>query len=412
MTYTELNLPSRTIMTPGPVEADPRVLRAMSTPIIGQFDPVFLNLMDEVMDLSRYVFQTENHQAFPVDGTSRSGIEAVLNSIIEEGDKVIVPVFGRFGYLMAEMVERSGAELHMLETEWGQVYEFEYLKKQIDEIKPKIVAVVHGETSTGRLQPLEELGKYCRENDILLVVDTVATLGGVEVKTDEWCIDANITGTQKNLAVPTGMSPLTYNDRIEKILEERRKVEKGLDYDSENPRYIQSNYFDLSQIQEYWSPKRLNHHTEATSMLYGLREGLRVIKQEGLESRIDRHTQHGKAIVAGLEAMGVSVFGEQDETKMPNVTLVETPEGLDEAEIRSTMLQEFGIELAGAFGPLAGKVFRIGCMGYSARKNNVLRTLGALESTLTYHGAKVNKGEAVQAALEFYKNLGDKQPSL
>lgn len=409
MAYKELNLPSRTIMTPGPVEADPRVLRAMSTPIIGQFDPVFLNLMDEVMDLSRYVFKTENKRAFPVDGTSRSGIEAVLNSIIEPGDKVIVPVFGRFGYLMAEMVERSGAEVHMLETEWGQIYDFEFLKKKIDEINPKIVAIVHGETSTGRLQPLDELGKYCRENDVLLVADTVATTGGVEVKTDEWFIDANITGTQKNLAVPTGMSPLTYNDRIESILAKRRKVEKGLDYDSENPRFIQSNYFDLSQIQEYWSPSRLNHHTESTSMLYALREGLRVIQEEGIDNRIERHTLHGNALSVGLEAMGVKLFGEKD-SKMPVVTLVEVPEGLDEVKIRHTMLHEFGIELAGAFGPLAGKVFRIGNMGYSCRKNNILHTLGALESTLTHHGAKVNKGDAVEASLEFYKNLGDKQP--
>lgn len=402
--YRELNVPTRTIMTPGPVEADPRVLRAMSMPIIGQFDPAFLQIMDETMELTRYLFKTENHQAFAVDGTSRSGIEAVLASIIEQGDKVMVPVFGRFGYLMAEMVERCGADLHMLETEWGQVYDFDKLKAEIKKCNPKIVAVVHGETSTGRLQPIEELGKFCRENDILLVVDTVATLGGVEFKTDEWCVDAAITGTQKCLAVPTGMSPLTYNSRIEKILKERRKIEKGLDLKSENSRFIQSNYFDLSQIQEYWSPSRLNHHTESTTMLYGLREGLRIIQEEGIDNRIERHTVNGKALVAGIEAMGLKLFGDM-ESKMPVVTLVEVPEGIDEAKVRGTMLNEFGVEIAGAFGPLVGKVVRFGNMGYSCRKNNILHALGALESTLTYHGAKLNKGDGVQAALDFYAGV-------
>lgn len=404
MSYKDLNLPSRTIMTPGPVEVDPRVLRAMSTPIIGQFDPQFLNLMDETMDLLRYVFQTENKRAFPVDGTSRSGIEAVLASIIEPGDKVLIPVFGRFGYLLTEMVDRCNGEMHMMEAEWGNVFDPAEIITEAKKVKPKVIVVVHGETSTGRMQPIAELGKFCRENDILLVVDAVATLGGVEFKPDDWHVDAVITGTQKCLAVPTGMSPLTYNDRIEKVLLERKKIERGLSYDAKNERRIQSNYFDLSQIQDYWSPDRLNHHTESTSMLYALREGLRVIKEEGIENRIHRHTTHGKALVAGLEAMGVELFGSA-ENKMPVVHVVKVPEGINEAAVRSTMLNEFGIEIAGAFGPLTGKVWRIGSMGYSCRKNNILRVLGALESTLTYHGAKVNQGDATQAALEFYANI-------
>lgn len=401
MEYQELNLPSRTIMTPGPVEADPRVLRALSTPIIGQFDPQFLNLMDETSDLLRYVFQTSNHRAFPVDGTSRSGLEAVLTSIIEPGDKVLVPVFGRFGYLLTEMVDRAGGQTHMMEAEWGQVYDPQDVIAEIKKINPKVVAVVHGETSTGRMQPLEEIGAFCRENDILFVVDAVATLAGVKFNTDEWNVDAVITGTQKCLAVPTGMAPLTYNDRIEEILQARKKIERGLSYDAVNDKKIQSNYFDLSQIQDYWSPDRLNHHTESTTMLYALREGLRVIKEEGIKSRIDRHTKHGKALSLGLKAMGVELFGEE-ENKLPVVTIVKVPEGISEQAVRQTMLNQFGIEIAGAFGPLKGKVWRIGSMGYSSRKNNILRVLSALESTLTYFGAKVNKGDAVQATLEYY----------
>lgn len=401
MTYTDLNIPLRTIMTPGPVEVDPRVLRAMSTPIIGQFDPEFLKIMDETMKLGRYSFQTTNKRTFPVDGTSRSGIEAVLCSIIEPGDKVLIPIFGRFGYLLTEIAGRCGADVHTMETEWGQVFEPEELKAEIKKVNPKIVAVVHGETSTGRMQPLEELGSFCRENDVLLVVDAVATLGGVEFKTDEWNIDAVVAGTQKCIGAPSGMAPITYNDRIEKILLERKKIERGLSSDSVNTRRIQSNYLDLSQIQDYWTPDRLNHHTEATSMLYALREALRLIQEEGIENRIERHKYHEKALVAGLQAMGVELFG-TNEHKMPVVTIINVPDGVDEASVRSTMINQFGIEIAGAFGPLKGKVMRIGSMGYSCRKNNILRVLGALEATLTYHGVKVNRGDALQAALEIY----------
>lgn len=400
--YKELIISQRTIMTPGPVEAEPRVLRIMSAPIIGQFDPNFLKIMDETMELTRYIFQTENHQAFPVDGTARAGIEAVLSGIIEPGDKVYVPIFGRFGHLLAELAKRARGDVHTTEIEWGKTYEFEDLKNEIIKVNPKVVAIVHGETSTGRMQPLEELGKFCRENDILLVVDAVATLTGAEFKTDEWNIDAVITGTQKCLSVPTGMAPLTYNKRVEKILGERRKVEQGLQVDSYNERMISSNYLDLSQIQEYWSPTRLNHHTEATSMLYALREGLRIIKEEGLEARFARHALNEKALVAGIEAMGLQVFGDKV-NKMPTVTCVSVPEGIKEAEIRSGMVQDFGVEIAAAFGSLTGKIWRIGSMGYSSRKENVLRVLSALEATLIRKGATVNRGEALQAALNVYE---------
>ncbi len=399
--YRELVIPQRTIMTPGPVEAEPRVLRIMSAPILGQYDPNFLQIMDETMELIRYIFQTKNHQAFTVDGTARAGIEAVLSGIIEPGDKDYVPIFGRFGHLLTEISKRAGGDVYTTEIEWGKTYEFEDLKKEIMKVNPKVVAMVHGETSTGRMQPLEELGKFCRENDILLVVDAVATLTGAEFKTDDWNIDAVITGTQKCLSVPTGMAPLTYNERVEKILKERRKVEQGLQFDSHNDRMISTNYLDLSQIQEYWSPSRLNHHTEATTMLYALREGLRIIREEGLEARIARHSLNEKALVAGIEAMGLEVFGDKV-NKMPTVTCVSVPEGIKESEIRMGMIEDFGVEIAAAFGSLSGKIWRVGSMGYSSRKENVLRVLSALEATLIRKGAKVNRGEALQAALDIY----------
>ncbi|WP_409227333.1 pyridoxal-phosphate-dependent aminotransferase family protein [Gudongella sp. SC589] len=400
--YKELVIPQRTIMTPGPVEAEPRVLRAMSSPILGQYDPAFLHIMDEVQDLLRYAFQTENRQAFVVDGTARAGIEAVLSGIVEKGDKVYVPIFGRFGHLLSEIAKRAGGNVHTTEIEWGTTYSFEELKKEIDEFEPKVVAIVHGETSTGRMQPLKELGHYCRDKDILLVVDAVATLTGTEFKTDEWKVDAVVSGTQKCLSVPTGLAPLTYNERVEQILAERRKVEQGLDKEARNDRMISTNYLDLSQIQEYWSPKRLNHHTEATSMLYAVREGLRIIKEEGLEARIERHKLHEKALVAGLEAMGLKIFG-QEFDKVPTVTCVEVPEGVVESEVKLDMINHFGVEVASAFGPLTGKIWRIGTMGYSCRKENVLRVLSAMEAMLIRKGVKVNKGEALQAALDMYK---------
>lgn len=401
MGYTDLSTPIRTIMTPGPVEADPRVLRAMSTPIIGQFDPEFLKVMNETMDLLRYSFQTNNHRTFPVDGTSRAGIEAVLCSIIEPGDKVLIPIFGRFGYLLTEIASRCGADVHTIEKDWGEVFDPEEVKAEMKEVNPKVVAMVHGETSTGKMQPLKEIGQFCREQDALFVVDAVATLGGVEFKTDEWYIDAAIAGTQKCLAVPSGMAPLTYNDRVEKLILERKDIERGLADDSDNDRRIQSNYFDLSQIQDYWTPDRLNHHTEATSMLYALREGLRIIQDEGIEKRSERHQFHGEALAAGLRAMGLELFG-GEENKMPVVTVIKVPEGIDEAQVRQTLINEFSVEIAGAFGPLKGNVVRIGSMGYSCRKSNILQTLGALEATLLYHGAEVNSGAASQAALKFY----------
>ncbi|MFC7392967.1 pyridoxal-phosphate-dependent aminotransferase family protein [Scopulibacillus cellulosilyticus] len=407
MGYTDLNAPLRTIMTPGPVEVDPRVLRAMTTPILGQFDPRFLELMNETMDLLKYVFQTENKWAFPVDGTSRAGLEAVLCSVIEPGDKVLIPIFGRFGYLLQEIASRCGAEVCTVEKEWGQIFEPEEVINEIKKVNPKLVVIVHGETSTGRLQPLEEIGRFCRENDVLIAVDAVATLAGVDVRTDEWWLDAVIAGTQKSIGVPSGMAPLTYNDRIEKILLARKKVERGLSGgSSNNSRRIQSNYLDLSQIQDYWGPDHLNHHTEATTMLYGLREGLRIIKEEGLEARLKRHQLHEKALVDGLEAMGVELYGDKAH-KMTNVTCIKVPEGIKDEAIRGTLINDFGVEIATTFGPLKGQILRIGSMGYSCRKENILKVLGALEAALIKYGAKVNRGEALQTALRVYENSSE-----
>jgi (S)-ureidoglycine---glyoxylate transaminase len=405
MKYRDLNTSNRTIMTPGPVEVEPRVLRAMATPILGQFDPEFTHIMNETMEMIRELFQTENHWAFPIDGTSRAGLEAVLGSMIEPGDKILIPIYGRFGHLLTEIAERYGAKIYNIETEWGTVFSPEEVIKEMDRVQPKIVALVHGETSTGCMQPLKEVGEACRERDIFFVVDAVATIGGVDVKVDEWKIDAAIGGTQKCLSVPSGLAPITFNSRVEALLLERKKIEQGLIEPGSKAivqtRTIRSNYFDLSQLMDYWGPARLNHHTEATSMLYALREGLRIVLEEGLENRFERHNLNEAALVNGIHAMGLNLYGDPS-CKMPVVTCIGIPEGIDGESVRSMLLNEFDIEIASSFGALKGKIWRIGSMGYSSRKKNVLHVLGALEAVLVYHGAEIQVGKAVSAALNTY----------
>ncbi|QCR30986.1 alanine--glyoxylate aminotransferase family protein [Lysinibacillus sp. SGAir0095] len=405
MSYKQLQTPLRTIMTPGPVEVDPRVLQAMSTPILGQFDPVFTNMMNEVMEMLRELFQTKNRWAFPIDGTSRSGNEALLASVIEPGDKVLVPIFGRFGHLLVEICERYGAEVHTLETAWGSVFEQQMIVDKMKELQPKIVAIVHGETSTGCMQPLDALGKACREQDVLLIVDAVATIGGVNIPVDEWCIDGVIAGTQKCLSIPAGMAPITYNERVEAVIQGRKKIEYGIATEEEfrlkRTNIIRSNYFDLAMIQDYWGPRRLNHHTEATSMIYALREGLRIVLEEGLEQRFARHSYHEAALIKGLEAMGLTIYGDPT-CKLTPVTCVEIPDGVDGENVRKVMLEQFGVEIASSFGPLQGKIWRIGTMGYSCRKENILKVLQALEAALIRNGFEPKRGEGVQAALDYY----------
>ena len=395
------NTPTRTIMTPGPVEAYPSVLRAMATPVLGQFDPVFLTIMDEVKEMIKIPFQTTNEEAFAIDGTSRSGLEAGLIALIEPGDKVLIPAYGRFAYLLGEIAERAKAEVIYLEKEWDSVFLASDVIKAIETHQPKIVAMVHGETANGQMQPLESIGFYCRENDIFFVVDTVATYGGVEIKVDEWKIDIAIAGTQKCVSVPSGLSLITYNDRVKKVIESRYQQELGLSKEFRNKRHISSNYLDLSQLQRYWGNERINHHTEATSMIYALHEGLRLLTNEGIEMSFKRHLLNDKAIQAGIEAMGLSIYGDKS-TKMPTVTPIMIPKGIDGDSVREMLLNEFGVEIASSFGPLKGKVWRIGNMGYSSRKENVLHVLGALEAALIYQGADIKVGKATQASLEVY----------
>ena len=404
--FKEINPSPRTLMTPGPVEADPRVLRAMSAHILGQFDPEFTALMNETMEMARYLFQTENKQTYVVDTTSRGGLETVLTGAICPGDKVLIPAFGRFGYLLAEILERCGAEITLLEREWGTVFTPEEIEDALKKNSYKAVACIHGETSTSMMQPLKEIGEICERYGALLIVDSVATLGGAEVKVDEWKLSACISGTQKCVSAPSGSALITYNKQIEEIVSKRKRVEKGIRTENDIAGTlpgIPSNYLDLAQLEDYWSPRRLNHHTEATSMQYAVHESLRCIVEETLEERWARHKLNDKALTAGLNAMGLSIFGDV-EHKMPVVTAINIPEGTDGKAIRGMLLDDFGIEIATSFGPLDGKILRIGNMGYSSQKRNILILLGALEAVMLQNGVKVSVGEGVAAAMEVYKN--------
>lgn len=399
--YQQPIFEGRTIMTPGPVEAHPSVLRQMMQPILGQFDPEFLAIMDEIREMIKIPFGTKNKQAFAIDGTSRSGLEAALFALIEPGDKVLIPAFGRFAYLLGEICQRAQAEIVWLEKDWESTFEQDVVIAAIKEHQPKIVAMVHGETANAQMQPLGEIGAYCRENDIFFVVDMVATYAGVELKVDEWQVDVAIAGTQKCVSAPSGMSLITYNDRVEKYMDARYQKELGLGDDQRSDRYVRSNYLDLTQLQRYWGPERINHHTEATSMIYALHEALRLLLLEGMPNVYARHAKNDRILTESMEKMGLSVYGQRD-TKMPTVIPILIPEGIDGEEVRDLLLEQFKIEIASSFGALKGKIWRVGNMGYSSRQTNVLHFLSAFETVLKKVGYEFDYGVGSTYALEEY----------
>jgi (S)-ureidoglycine-glyoxylate aminotransferase len=409
--FEELNPPPRLMMGPGPVNVDPRVLNAMSMPLLGQFDPAFTEYMNEVMVLYRQIFQTENRWTFMIDGTARAAIETFMVSVIEPGDKVVVPVFGRFGHLLTEIAERCAADVEIIEVEWGEVFDPQQIEEVVKRVRPKVVAMCQGDTSTTVAQPLAEIGEICARYDALSYVDATASLVGMDLPVDKWKIDCVSVSLQKCLAGPPGIAPITFNDRVAEIVNRRKHIEKGIrpdGFEAAGGPMVASNYFDLGMLMDYWSEVRLNHHTEATSMLYAARECARVVLKEGLQPCFDRHALASKAMVAGLEGLGLTVFGDKAH-KMPNVTGVYIPDGIDGDEgelIRSEMLFDFGIEIGTSFGPLHGKIWRIGAMGYNCRKHNILTCLAALEATLRQHKVVMPAGGGVDAALAEYRAAG------
>lgn len=400
--------PPRLLMGPGPITVDPRVLRAMSAQLVGQYDPAMTQCMNETMALYRGVFKTKNQWTLLVDGTSRAGIEAVLISLIEPGDKILVPVFGRFGHLLCEIAERCGADVHKIHKEWGEVFTPDEIETAIKKVQPKVLAIVQGDTSTTMLQPLDHLGDICARHGVLFYSDGTASIGGNPFETDKWQLDAVSVGLQKCLCGPSGSAPITLSEKAVATIRKRRHIEAGIRTDSHvagSGRRIASNYFDLGMIMDYWGEERLNHHTEATTMLYGARECARILLEEGVENAIERHRIHGKAMAQGLAAMNLKLFGDQS-NKMHNVVGVYIPDGVAGETVRGSMLNDFGIEIGTSFGPLHGKIWRIGTMGYNARKDAVLQTLAALEAVLRRAGHSQTANAGVDTAMSIYTQEG------
>ncbi|KGA22374.1 aminotransferase V [Pectobacterium brasiliense] len=402
--YAQINPPHRLLMGPGPINADPRVLRAMASQLVGQYDPAMTNYMNQVMALYRQLFRTENRWTILVDGTSRAGIEAILLSAIRPGDKVLVPVFGRFGHLLCEIARRCRADVHTIEVPWGEVFSPDQIEDAIKTVRPRLLLTVQGDTSTTMLQPLEELGEICRRHGVLFYTDATASFGGNPLETDKWGLDAVSAGLQKCLGGPSGSSPITLSSQMEAVIRRRKCVEQGIRTDAHqdgDDEMIYSNYFDLGMVMDYWGPERLNHHTEATSMLFAARECARTILEEGLDRSIARHALHGSALVAGIQGMGLEIFGSLTH-KMNNVLGVVIPDGVHGEQVRKLLLEDFAIEIGTSFGPLQGKIWRIGTMGYNARKDCVMQTLTALEAVLNRLGFRSVQGEALQAAWNCY----------
>jgi alanine-glyoxylate transaminase/serine-glyoxylate transaminase/serine-pyruvate transaminase len=384
----ELKLAPRILLGPGPSEVHPRVLRAMSAPVIGHLDPQFLEVMNQTQEMLRTVFRTKNALTFPVSGTGSAGMEACLVNLIEPGDAVVVCINGVFGTRMADIARRVGGIVTTLERPWGEVFDVDTIRSALFRFRPKLLAIVHGETSTGAWQDLTWVGDLCRAHDVLLVVDAVTSLAGVPLETDGWGIDAIYSGTQKCIGVPPGLAPVSFGPRAVAALERRRHP-------------VLSWYLDVSLVKRYWGSERFYHHTAPITMIYALHEGLRLILEEGLENRWARHLRNHRALKAGLRVLGIGYLpGEGHQLASLNAIVI--PSGVDDGTVRSRLLRDYGIEIGGGLGDLKGKVWRAGLMGNGSQASNVLLFLTALEQCLLEQKARIAPGAAVAAANQSY----------
>lgn len=400
-----LNPPRRLIMSPGPTTVDPRILTAMALPTVGQFDPYMLKIMGEVQAMLRYAMKSDYDTTLMVDGSSRAAIECALVSLLSAGDKVLVCSAGRFGSLLAEIATRCGADVTVIKKDWGRVFKLDEIAAKVREIRPKLVATVQGDTSTTMLQPLEGLGDVCHEEGALLFTDATASFVGNDLRVSEWGVDIATAGMQKCMGGPAGISPITVSPAAFEAMLARKSIEEGI---ADSPadvlpadQRIRSNYFDFPQLVDYWGPRRINHHTEATHMLYAAHETLRLICEEGIDSAIERHRVNGAAFAAGVRGMGLTPYGDQS-TRMNDVIGIEIPEGVSDTGVRDRLVADHGIEIASSFGPLKGHIWRVGVMGSNARKDCVTTTLLALAASLAAEGAQVDAAAGIAAAEEVY----------
>ena len=367
-TNTDFEMPKRILLGPGPSMVHPRVLRAMTQPLVGHLDPQFLRLMTETQELLRFVFQTENELTIPITGTGSAGKESGLCNFIEPGDTVVIGVNGFFGNRLCDMAARYGATVRRLDKAWGDVFSPDEIEAELKKQKVKLVGLVHAETSTGALQPMAQMPEVAHRHGALLLVDCVTSLGGVPVKIDEWDVDIAHSGTQKCLGCPPGLAPLTVGERARDVLRKRKTSVKNW-------------YLDLTMIERYWGSERTYHHTAPISMNYALFEALRQLKEEGLEARFARHRRHAEMLWDVLEELGLELHVPL-ERRLPQLTTVRVPQGVDDGAVRRQLLNEYNIEIAGGLGELAGKVWRIGLMGYSSREENIRLLAAALKEVM------------------------------
>ena len=388
MIPNQISPPQRILMGPGPSDSHPSVLAALAAPTVGHLDPYFLKVMDEVQAMLRAVFQTTNHMTMAISGTGSAGMETCVVNLIEPGDRMIVGVNGVFGGRMADVAERVGAEVTKIERPFGEVFTPEEVAAAVAKVRPKVVGIVHAETSTGTQQPLEEIAKIVHDAGALLIVDCVTSLGGLPVEIDRLGIDAAYSGSQKCLGCPPGLAPVTFGLKALEVMDQRKKK-------------VSSWYLDIGLLRNYWGNNRAYHHTAPINMNYALHQALRLVLLEGLEPRFVRHRLHHTALKTGLEEMGIR-YSVAAETSLPMLNSVLIPDGADDAAVRSQLLNEFGIEIGGGLGPMKGKTWRIGLMGEAAKKSNVLLFLAALEQCLNRQGIKPSPGAAIAAANAVY----------
>jgi alanine-glyoxylate transaminase/serine-glyoxylate transaminase/serine-pyruvate transaminase len=387
----EIVPPQRLMLTPGPSCVDPRVYRAMAAPIVGHMDPWFTQMMDDVQELLRRVFQTQNRITFPISASGSGGIEAAVMNALDAGDECIVCINGAFSERMAIIAERIPAKVIRVEAPYGRTVDPQDVLRAGKGKKIKFVGLAHGETSSGIIQRIEDYRKVADELGALLVVDTVATLAGVPLNVDEQGIDICFSGSQKAISAPPGMAPITVNARMEQVMQARKEP-------------VRSWYFDLTSAMNYWGKDRLYHHTPPITLIYAMREALRAVVEEGLEARWERHARNQQALIAGVEAMGLELFVSKAADRLVTVTAINIPAGVEDGRVRGQLLDEFNIEIAGGLGPIKGKIWRVGLMGYSCQETNILLFLASLEKTLLDQGFRLPAGAGVAAAIQSYQH--------
>ena len=385
MALNPIEAPLRKLMGPGPLDIHPRVYRALTSPVIGHMDPAYFKTLDQIGEGLRQVFQTQNQITHATPGTGTSGMEACVANLMEPGDPVLVCVHGYFGDRVRLMAERQEADVTVIEGEWGKPTDPHKVAEAFKAKEYKVITLVHAETSTGVLQPMDDIVSLAKEHGVMILLDAVTSLGGVELKTDEWGVDAAYSCSQKCIGCPPGLAPVTFSDRAVEGAKNRKHP-------------IRSWYLDITLLDKYWGSTRVYHHTSSSTLNYALLEALLLIEEEGLQNRFERHLRNHRALVAGVEAMGLEMLV-QAEHRLPTLNTVRVPEGIDEAKVRAYLLQTFNLEIGAGLGALAGQVWRVGLMGYSSSAENVLFFLSAISRALAIQGYKTDLAAGSEAAM-------------